>query len=87
MCGVAMYSREHETLTEEFRLAQNHGGSPAWASVVEVNKGTFCECTDQNILKIIMKLDLDCLVRQKGYGISQCVLLFHPNRGPAGLPT
>jgi len=40
-----LYSREHKSLTVDFRPALNRGGSPAWASMVEVIEETFCECT------------------------------------------
>ena len=31
-------SQEQRSLTVDFRPAQNYGGSPAWASIVEVKK-------------------------------------------------
>jgi len=41
---LTMYSREYKSLTVDFRLAQNRGGSPAWASMVEMKEERFGEC-------------------------------------------
>jgi len=43
----------------DFRLAQNRGGSPAWASMVEVKEENIQRV--QNIEKIILKLEIYCL--------------------------
>jgi len=43
--GGARYSREHKLLTMDWHPAQNRGGSPARAAMIEMKEETFCGCT------------------------------------------
>jgi len=42
-CYLHAQSRNKKMIVN-FRPVQNRGGSPAWASMVEVKDETFCEC-------------------------------------------
>jgi len=77
----ALYRWNHKlpVLTVDFRHAQDRGGSPAWASIVEVKEETFCEYAfDQNIEKIKHETRLSLFNASKKMTYCKKVSCYYP---------